>query len=142
MSGEVYILEVNSFCSFGPLSLMTKLADKQGIRPGQLYAAMVNNVIRRSRKSQEAELSVIAGWMFWMILLKILLCLILNIMICTLLCCWSFAENLFLYKTSLLINILEQSHLPTIYISNMEDNCKVLDRIKDCQFCCFSCLST
>jgi len=51
LTGEVFILEVNSFCSFGPLSLMTKLADKQGIRPGQFYKSMVNNVISRSRKS-------------------------------------------------------------------------------------------
>ena len=61
MSGEVFILEVNSFCSFGPLSLMTKMADKQGIKPGQLYAAMVNNVISRSREGQEAEFNVIGG---------------------------------------------------------------------------------
>jgi len=50
MTGEVFILEANAFCSFGPLSLMTKLSEKQGIQPGELYAAMVNNVISRQRK--------------------------------------------------------------------------------------------
>jgi len=60
MTGEVFILEANAFCSFGPLSLMTKLAEKQGILPGDLYATMVNNVISRSRKSK-IGLSTIHG---------------------------------------------------------------------------------
>ena len=55
MAGEVFILEANAFCSFGPLSLMTKLAEKQGILPGDLYATMVNNVISRCRKSKTPE---------------------------------------------------------------------------------------
>ena len=55
LTGEVFILEANSFCSFGPLSLMTKLAEKQGIKPGELYAAMVDNAVSRSRKNPVLE---------------------------------------------------------------------------------------
>jgi len=50
LSGEVFILEVNSFCSFGPLSLMTKLAEKQGIQAGDFYTSMVNYAISRQKK--------------------------------------------------------------------------------------------
>jgi len=54
-SGQVYVLEANAFCSFGPLSLVTKLAQRQGIKPGDLYAMMVENVVSRSRKMKEGD---------------------------------------------------------------------------------------
>merc|ERR1711892_480812 len=57
LTGQVYVLEANSFCSFGPLSLVTKLAEKQGIKSGELYAMMVNNVVNRSRKTRQVNIS-------------------------------------------------------------------------------------
>jgi len=52
-TGQVFVLEANTFCSFGPLSLMTKLAGRAGIRPGELYARMLDNVVGRNRKNME-----------------------------------------------------------------------------------------
>merc|ERR1711892_571355 len=57
LTGQVYVLEANSFCSFGPLSLVTKLAEKQGIKSGELYGMMVNNVVNRSRKTRQVNIS-------------------------------------------------------------------------------------
>jgi len=48
-TGEVYVLEVNSFCSFGPLSLIPKLARNLGLSPALLYSTMVDNAVRRKR---------------------------------------------------------------------------------------------
>jgi len=48
--GQVYVLEANPFCSFGPLSLLTKLAVHLGIEAGSLYAMMIKNVLLRSAK--------------------------------------------------------------------------------------------
>lgn len=45
--GEVYVLEVNSFCSFGPLSLVPRLATKEGISPGKLYNSLLERAARR-----------------------------------------------------------------------------------------------
>jgi len=47
--GDVYILEMNSFCSFGPISLIPKLAEKKGIKAGDLYSMMVKNALRKSK---------------------------------------------------------------------------------------------
>jgi len=52
-TGQVFVLEANAFCSFGPLSLMTKLAGRAGIKGGELYARMVDNAVSRSRKNVE-----------------------------------------------------------------------------------------
>jgi len=45
--GEIFVLEVNSFCSFGPLSLLPKLAARQGISPEELYRSLLENAVKR-----------------------------------------------------------------------------------------------
>ena len=52
----MHVLEVNSFCSFGPLSLVPKLATTLGLTPEHLYVAMVENAASR-QKSKETTLS-------------------------------------------------------------------------------------
>ena len=52
-TGQVFVLEANTFCSFGPLSLMTKLAGRAGIKGGELYARMVDSAVSRGRKNME-----------------------------------------------------------------------------------------
>ena len=52
-TGQVFVLEANTFCSFGPLSLMTKLAGRAGIRGGELYARMVDSAVGRGSKNME-----------------------------------------------------------------------------------------
>ena len=47
---EVYILEVNSFCSFGPLSLVPKIAKKVGISHPDLYKTLLHNAALRGTK--------------------------------------------------------------------------------------------
>merc|ERR1711872_897606 len=47
--GEVFVLEVNSFCSFGPLSLLPKMSAKQGVFPQDLYGTLLNNAAKRTR---------------------------------------------------------------------------------------------
>ena len=47
--GKVYVLEVNSFCSFGPLSLLTRLASREGISPGKLYNSLLERAASRGR---------------------------------------------------------------------------------------------
>jgi len=47
--GEVFVLEVNSFCSFGPLSLLPKMSAKQGVFPQDLYSTLLNNAVKRTR---------------------------------------------------------------------------------------------
>jgi len=47
--GKVYVLEVNSFCSFGPLSLMPRLASREGISPGKLYNSLLERAGSRGR---------------------------------------------------------------------------------------------
>ena len=41
------MLEVNNFCSFGPLSLVPKIAGKQGIAPARLYNGLLDKAARR-----------------------------------------------------------------------------------------------
>ena len=48
--GDVYILEVNSFCSFGPLSLIPKLASQVGISHADLYDTLLANALKRNKK--------------------------------------------------------------------------------------------
>jgi len=45
--GEVFVLEVQSFCSFGPISLLPKLAARQGISPEELYSSLLENAVKR-----------------------------------------------------------------------------------------------
>ena len=45
--GEIFILEVNAFCSFGPLSLIPKIANNVGISNSTLYAALLENARKR-----------------------------------------------------------------------------------------------
>jgi len=45
--GEVFVLEVNSFCSFGPLSLVPKIAAKEGISSEKLYKALLDKAAAR-----------------------------------------------------------------------------------------------
>ena len=45
--GEIFVLEVNAFCSFGPLSLIPKLANKVGISSSVLYSSLLENARRR-----------------------------------------------------------------------------------------------
>ena len=52
-TGQVFVLEANTFCSFGPLSLMTKLAERAGIKGGELYARMVDSAVSRGSKNRE-----------------------------------------------------------------------------------------
>ena len=47
--GQIFILEVNAFCSFGPLSLIPKIANNVGISNYTLYAALLENA--RERRS-------------------------------------------------------------------------------------------
>jgi len=47
---EVYILEVNSFCSFGPLSLVPKIAKKVGISHSDLYKILLHNAALKGTK--------------------------------------------------------------------------------------------
>ena len=54
--GEVYVLEVNSFCSFGPLSLVPRLATKEGISPGKLYNSLLERAATRGRGLFKAEI--------------------------------------------------------------------------------------
>ena len=53
--GEVYVLEVNSFCSFGPLSLLPKLAAKEGISAGKFYNSLLERAARRGCGMFKAE---------------------------------------------------------------------------------------
>merc|ERR1712154_386851 len=46
--GEVFVLEVNSFCSFGPLSLLPKMAAKQGVFPQDFYSTLLKNAAKRT----------------------------------------------------------------------------------------------
>lgn len=48
--GEIFVLEVNAFCSFGPLSLIPKLANKVGISSSVLYSSLLENARRRLNK--------------------------------------------------------------------------------------------
>jgi len=45
--GKVYVLEVNSFCSFGPISLLPKLASREGISPEKLYNVLLQRAASR-----------------------------------------------------------------------------------------------
>jgi len=55
--GDIYILEVNSFCSFGPLSLVPKIANQVGISHSDLYGTLLTNAFNRNQKKElfEAE---------------------------------------------------------------------------------------
>ena len=46
--GEIFVLEVNAFCSFGPLSLIPKIANKVGISNSVLYSSLLENARKRS----------------------------------------------------------------------------------------------
>merc|ERR1719233_1270056 len=46
--GEVFVLEVNSFCSFGPLSLLPRMAAKQGVLPQDFYSTLLKNAAKRT----------------------------------------------------------------------------------------------
>ena len=48
-SGEVFVLEVNNFCSFGPLSLVPKIAKRAGIAPERLYSCLLYKAARRAK---------------------------------------------------------------------------------------------
>jgi len=50
--GVIYILEVNSFCSFGPLSLIPKIAAQVGISPSDLYDTLLTNSFNRNPKGR------------------------------------------------------------------------------------------
>jgi len=52
-SGEVYVLEVNSFCSFGPLSLVPKIAKDVGISHSDLYSTLLHNAAKRGNKQSK-----------------------------------------------------------------------------------------
>jgi len=52
-NGEVYILEVNSFCSFGPLSLVPKIAKVVGISHSDLYSSLLHNAAQRGNKQRK-----------------------------------------------------------------------------------------
>ena len=47
-TGEIFVLEVNNFCSFGPLSLVPKIAEGAGITPERLYTALLDKAARRA----------------------------------------------------------------------------------------------
>jgi len=55
--GKVYVLEVNSFCSFGPKSLLPKLASREGISAGKLYNVLLERAASRGCGIFEAEFS-------------------------------------------------------------------------------------
>ena len=59
-SGEVYILEVNGFCSFGPLSLVPKIAKNVGISHEDLYSVLLRNAAKRKIKTKEPKHEIIA----------------------------------------------------------------------------------
>ena len=48
-SGEVFVLEVNNFCSFGPLSLVPKIAERAGIANERLYSCLLDKAARRAK---------------------------------------------------------------------------------------------
>ena len=43
------MLEVNNFCSFGPLSLVPKIAKRAGIAPERLYSCLLYKAARRAK---------------------------------------------------------------------------------------------
>ena len=55
--GKVYVLEVNSFCSFGPMSLLPKLASREGISAGKLYNVLLERAASRGCGIFDAEFS-------------------------------------------------------------------------------------
>jgi len=46
--GEIYILEINTFCSLSPKSVVNKMVKRQGMKDEQLFSLMVKNALKRA----------------------------------------------------------------------------------------------